>query len=136
MNIMPWKKELEIGIELIDKQHKDFLMNVNKFIIRVRAKKEVFAITEQLDFLEYYLLSHFQAEETFQFESEYPNYLGHQAEHKHLKFKVKEISILLKTHDFSEASIDEFCKFINHWVVGHMLKGDLDFAKYYNSLKK
>lgn len=136
MNIIPWKKELEIGIELIDKQHKEFLMNANKFIIRVRAQKEIFAIVEELEFLENYLLYHFQAEETFQVQSQYPDYLNHQAEHKFMKFKVREMSTLLTEQNFSEESICMFCKFINEWITNHILNEDLRFSQYYNSLKK
>lgn len=134
-NILPWSHELETGIELIDSQHKEFLKNANKFIIKLRAEKEVDAAMEEIGFLQNYLLYHFQAEETFQFESGFDNYLKHQAEHKQLTFQVKEMSTKLKVNNFSSQSIDDFCAFINKWVMGHILNSDLEFARYYNSKK-
>lgn len=136
MNIVPWKKELEIGIDLIDRQHYEFLKRANTFVIRFRTEKKRAAIEEQLTFLQDYLLYHFQAEETYQFESGYPRYEEHQAEHKHLVFRVKELSILLQDEENQEKAIDEFVLFVNKWVIGHTLSSDLAFSKHYNEYLK
>lgn len=131
MHIVPWNEKLTTGIELLDSQHRDFLINSNRFIIRVRAKKEIEASKEQLDYLTHFLMIHFQVEETFMVESGFPDYLHHQAIHKHLKFKVQEMTTILKEQDFSPSAIEQFCQFVNEWVVGHILKEDIDFAQYY-----
>lgn len=136
MNIIPWKKELETGIKLIDEQHMEFIKRANAFFIKVRADRQKDAAREQLEFLQNYILYHFQAEETFQVESDYPGYLCHQAEHKSLVFKVKEMSIMLNTSNFSKESVDSFCAFITNWVITHILNYDLGFAKYYKEFLK
>lgn len=134
MNIAAWKKELETGIEEIDRQHKDFLIMANKFIIRYRAEKGSEAALEELEFLKDYLFYHFHVEETFQAESNYPGYLDHQAEHKHLVFKVKEMGYYLN-HSDSSSAVDDFAAFINEWVVGHIYKSDLEFSRYYHDVR-
>lgn len=136
MHIVPWKKELETGIEIIDSQHMQFLKKANKFVIMFLADKKSEAAMEELEFLKDYLLYHFQAEETFQFDSNYPGYLDHQAEHKHLVFRIKEMSFILKEceGEGSEEALEKFADFINEWVCGHILAMDLEFSKYYRSL--
>ena len=131
MNIIRWHKDLESGIELVDTQHKDFFMNVNKFIIKARVEKNKMVVTEEIDFLINYLLYHFQTEEAFQVASEYPNYLNHQAAHKNLGFQVQEIILKLKINEFSREYIEIFYTFLMNWVEEHILKMDLDFCIYY-----
>lgn len=131
MNTFQWKKELETGIELLDSQHKTFIMNANKFIIKLGFKNGNNGAKEELEYLRDYLLYHFQVEETFQFESNYPYYLDHQAEHKHLAFRVKQMASVLNSENFSEESVLEFYKFIEEWVVKHILTYDLEFSKFY-----
>lgn len=115
MNIAAWKKELETGIEEIDRQHKDFLIMANKFIIRYRAEKGSEAALEELEFLKDYLFYHFHVEETFQVESNYPGYY--------------------LNHSDSSSAVDDFAAFINEWVVGHIYKSDLEFSRYYHEVR-
>lgn len=131
MYIVPWDKEIETGIELIDQQHKEFLMNVNKFIIKVRVEKKTEAAQEEIAFLQNYLLYHFQTEEAFMYENAYPQYLDHQAAHKNLTFQVKEMATKLKVFDFSDEAVQNFYEMLNHWVIGHIQVMDKAFAKYY-----
>ena len=131
MYILEWHKELETGITLVDMQHKEFFMNVNKFIIKTRTGKVSSAISEEFDFLTNYLLYHFQTEETFQVNSNYPNYSVHRAAHKNLTFQVKEIIMKVKMNDYSNESIEQFYTMLINWVDQHILKMDLDFAIYY-----
>ena len=131
MNIVQWDKELEIGIELLDTQHKEFFINVNKFIIKARVEKNKMAVAEGIDFLINYLLYHFQTEEAFQVTSEYPEYLDHQADHKNISFQVQEITLKLKINEFSDEYIENFYTFLMNWVEQHILKMDLHFSVYY-----
>lgn len=133
--IAQWNKDLETGIEEIDSQHMEFLIMANRFLIRYRAEKKSEAALEELKFLQEYLLYHFQMEETYQFESQYPEYGDHQAEHKQLGFKVLEVAIALRDSGNMEA-IDNFAVFVNDWVIHHMMVSDLRFTKYYNEWKK
>lgn len=137
MHIISWNKELETGIESIDSQHMQFLKKANKFVIKFLADKKSEAAIEELEFLKDYLLYHFQIEETFQFDSDYPGYLDHQAEHKFLAFRIKEMAIALQESDSEngEEALARFADFINEWVYGHILNLDLEFAKYYRSWK-
>lgn len=133
MHILPWYKELETGIQIVDEQHKKFFKEANKFAIKYLAEKKSEAALETLEFLQQYLHYHFQTEETFQHESSYPLYLEHQAEHKQLTFKVKTMAVALQTatDDNLEDVMQQFSNFINDWVTKHILDSDLRFSYYY-----
>lgn len=131
MHIEPWHKEIETGVDLLDKQHKEFIIKVNKFVIKVLAEKSTEAAEETIAFLQNYLLYHFQTEEAFQFESHYPGYLDHQAAHKNLAFRVKQVATNLKVNDYSSVAIEDFYKMIREWIEEHILVEDANFARYY-----
>lgn len=131
LHIFSWTKELETGIELIDKQHKAFMMQANRFIIKVMSNKIDEGIKEEFDFLNGYLLYHFQAEETYILDSGYEDYRGHQAEHLRIKFEAKKLEEMMYTAKSQEELAEKMMDFINLWVVSHIMESDLEFAKYY-----
>lgn len=132
--IKPWRKELETGIGIVDEQHKEFLRRANKFVIIYLSGDKKKAVSEQLEFLQDYLMYHFQTEETFQIDSHYPLCGEHQAEHLHLKFQVGQMASMLAGKDDEEA-MQCFAEFVNDWFFKHVLDWDLKFAGYYNGLK-
>lgn len=137
LHLIPWNKELETGIEVLDEQHKKFFKMANRFVIKNLANKKTEAAMEELEFLEDYLMYHFQTEETFQIESHFPDYQDHQAEHKRLIFQVKAMSVALNSIDKTnrEKALHDFSDFVNRWVKNHILNLDLDFSRFYkNSL--
>lgn len=133
MHIVSWNKELETGIEILDEQHRSFLIKSNKFVIKSLSLNGAEAALEELEYLKDYLFYHFQTEESFMVDSEYPEYGDHQAEHKRLEFQVKEMSILLEEigNDDRQEALERFSGFINEWVVNHIMNLDLKFAKYH-----
>lgn len=130
LRIFPWNKELETNIEIVDQHHKEFLKQANKFIIKVLAGKTEEAVEEEFEFIKDYLLYHFQVEETFQYESGYPEYKLHQAEHLQMKFKTKALEVAINNKN--EGEVDIFVSYINDVIVNHMLDWDLKFIQYYN----
>lgn len=132
LHIYPWSKDLETGIEILDDQHKKFLMHANRFIIKIKAGKAAEGIWEEFEFIKDYLMYHFQTEETFLYEKNYDKYGEHQAEHLQMKFRTKMVGNALKEND-PEKAVKEFVEFVNEWVINHILKSDLEFSRYLKS---
>lgn len=132
--IFSWDKKLETGIEIIDNQHKEFLKHANRFVIKVRSQKGEEGVKEEYEFIHDFLQYHFQAEETYLFDSGYPEYKQHQAEHLKLQFQAKQMEILIQEGKM-EQILEKFVEFINMWVKEHMMGSDLKFSEYYNSKK-
>lgn len=131
MNLFAWNKGLETGVELLDEQHRNFFKKANAFFIQVRLKQNLSACTEELRFLENYLLYHFQAEEAFMIESSYPDFLRHQAIHGMMKMKAKAVFVQVQQDQYSDSSMQMFAEFIQEWIKGHIFHDDLDFCIFY-----
>ena len=84
-----WNDKFSVGIELIDKQHKEFFSIANTAIDFSNQaeleKKEVKSIFERL---QYYTFYHFSTEEELFYKYNYPRTKEHIAEHKYFQFRM------------------------------------------------
>lgn len=135
MVIFKWEKKLEVGIALIDGQHKKIIESANAFFISYKCGDAHTKTAECLSFLEQYVLYHFQAEEAFQVDCGYPDYRTHQAAHNSLSTQVKFHATKLLDSQFAQEDIDSFHTFITDWIVTHILEEDTRFADYYLTAK-
>lgn len=133
MLIFNWDDTLELGIALIDQQHKNIISRANTFFISYKAGNPGQRLLECLSFLEQYVQYHFQAEEAFQVECRYPDYRSHQAQHSILTMQFKFHATQLKASSFSPETIDAFYGFLREWIIGHILTEDSRFAVFYRS---
>lgn len=131
MQIIKWDKKLETGIELLDKQHKKIIEAANSFFISQKCKDNLENTNKCLNFLEQYVLYHFQAEEAFQVECNYESYREHQAKHNILSTELKFLAVKLRSSEFSSEHEQEFYEFLNTWIFGHILTEDRKFAIFY-----
>ena len=64
---MIWKDDYEIGVELVDKQHKELFKRLGDFIQTVRSdeekEKKKEEVEKTLNFMGEYVTTHFDAEE-------------------------------------------------------------------------
>lgn len=129
-----WEDSLNLGVELIDQQHKNIIKNANVFFISYKAGNPRQRLEECLSFLEHYVLYHFQAEEAFQVECGYPEYRSHQAQHSMLKMQFKFHATQVQAA-FAEETIHAFYSFMREWIIEHILNEDKNFAAYYLNYK-
>ena len=133
-NILPWEPELETGIDVLDQQHMEFFKNLNRFILRVKGAQVsgAQAAVEELDYLRYYTMLHFNTEEGYMVQSSDPQYREHQAEHKHLAFQVKALSSKI-TADSPPDEIRELFALLSQWMHDHILIWDVAFSTRYRA---
>ena len=136
MQLNIWKEKLELGIDMLDEQHFEFFKQANKFLIEEKFKHNKKACVESIGFLEYYLLSHFNAEFAFMKESGYPKFRQHQASHNMLKIQAKAMFLKIEEQNYSDKVLKEFEQFLEEWIVKHILEEDYDFVQYYKSLNE
>lgn len=140
MVIFSWKKELETGIASIDRQHMQILISTNKLLLCREQEDATKELREVLAFLSHYILEHFRAEEAFQQECQYPDYLLHQAEHNYLSTQLRVLMAELEASHYESTAVDAFYEFLMGWVGGHIMEEDLRFAKvfrdYQNSFRQ
>lgn len=134
MKIFRWSQNLESGIELIDKQHKKIFELANSLIIQEKFGSDAMNVPECLAFLGKYILYHFEAEEAFQSNYNYPKYRVHQAMHQVIATEFQFIMVKLTESNYNENEVTQFYQFFMTWIQNHILVEDTDFSTFFKQL--
>lgn len=130
---MIWKENLKIGVAKVDKQHKELFNRLNDFIKVVRNKKGKIneeKIQETLNFMEEYVVVHFNSEEKIQQKYDYPNYEEHHRIHEEFKAEVAKFKKQFESGNYDEDLIMEFSGRLLTWLINHVADEDQKIADY------
>ena len=119
--------DLTTGIPEMDEQHQNIKQTLEELIATVEANKSREEINEVLLRLVDIVVSHFDYEEENFERIDYPDKSDHIAEHRELLSNVE-----LFYGDFIEGyevEVDLFLKYLQNWVVSHILHYDKEFAE-------
>lgn len=126
-----WKSVYNVGIDSIDKQHKQLFILANKVYdaqnLRIADKEDyIKSLLKQSVAL---TISHFEYEEQLMKKYHYPGYAQHLKEHNDLRKRLQEeVSRISKTN-----RIDTFrlAQFIKDWMMHHVAISDNDYKIYF-----
>ena len=124
MSYMKWTSDLELGIEVIDNQHRRIVEYINDLhqAIDRQSRAEVGEVLEQL--VEY-TMSHFAFEESLLDEAGYVHSKPHKRMHKLFSRKIGEYQERLEQgHDVAEELHDMLAR----WLLTHIRRDDADYV--------
>jgi len=134
---MRWNDSYNLGIEVIDEQHKKFIGLINtlsKKLLGSADKKVVIAV---LDELEHYAEMHFSTEEELFAKFDYVGKSEHSKKHQYFRDVIakKRESINESKDDFLSAM--DLLEFMQDWFLEHILKEDKQYVQCFqeNGLK-
>jgi hemerythrin-like metal-binding protein len=129
MATIPWTKAYSVGVPAIDKDHRnlfELIDTLNRALDKKLSKEKIAkAITGLIQYTE----GHFAREERVMARYGYPGIGKHRVQHRNLELLVHAIyNVFIEDPD----SIDpqKLMKFLNHWLVDHIIRVDMDYAKY------
>ena len=129
-----WGKQLSIGIDSVDNQHKTLINYINDLDdainkdISAQAKKELISIV--INKLVNYTKVHFVYEEAVVFKfSSYPEAENHREIHEKVFKGVELFKNRIQTEDIDVLGSDLMI-FLTQWITNHILKEDMKYADY------
>jgi hemerythrin-like metal-binding protein len=137
-----WESSMSVNEETIDSQHKKLLTQINKLIqILSSLDVNIQQLRETIHFLYTYIREHFNYEEEYMTNNNFPGLNNHKKIHEtFIQFyegfqkKLKEKSA---SSDFSSIDIKELLKeaekYLSDWLVDHIKGMDQVYAKYIKS---
>jgi hemerythrin-like metal-binding protein len=131
MNII-WDEKYSVDIKEIDEQHKGLFLILSEFKDDIRHTSfDRISIIKMIEKLKKYALSHFESEEKYLTNHQYPYYKIHKIKHNQFTEKVEEFQEKL----IKGAPIlpSEISKFIGDWLVNHIMK---EYQVYAHFIKK
>ena len=137
MEQVRWSKKYALGIDSIDVQHRILVEMTASILSIVRKKsfshenKDVLALLNNLvNYCEY----HFEYEEKFFSNIDYPDKEIHLAAHRSFEKKIEEIHAKYLAGD--EDMGLHLCEFLVSWLYDHILVNDATYAELYLTAKE
>lgn len=131
MAYFEWLDQYEMGIEVIDYQHKRLVQLINDLHETNQDKTFKEGLLEViLDELVKYTEYHFSKEEQLMEKVSYVNMKEHKVQHGNF---VKKIQELRSNHSHKTDITDDLFKFLKTWLQHHILEEDQGIANYITS---
>jgi hemerythrin len=120
------------GIPLIDKQHKQFIVLINKLVANNHKGDMTKAeFSDYFNEIIAFALEHFDAEEFLMRAAKYPLYEEHLAKHDIFRDKMDEF---LEEIDTKEIDVKSYIKILGQWLIDwfkmQVLDDDIKLARF------
>lgn len=128
MSLFAWDARFELGIQLIDDQHKQLVNILSNLFDSMRVGLGFKQVESTIEQLRDYSIFHFTDEEEYMKKVNFPKYFEHNEAHKYFiemvddfakRYKDGDIAITLKILDF-----------LKNWLTNHILTADKEFADH------
>ncbi len=121
---MEWNDTFNIGIDVIDQQHRQILDYIN-ILEQIRVTGDKSKIKEVLDDLIDYTQSHFTFEESLQEEADYKYRVPHKRVHDLFIKKIESYRDRFQMGHSIEAELHEV---LSKWLINHIQHDDADYV--------
>jgi len=121
--VIEWRDGFRINIPQTDDEHRRLFALVKALNLK--------SIDQTLEELLDYVVTHFSNEQALMEQSGYPAFDQHLKLHEEFSAFVGEF--LGSGEAWSEERIQELRRFLNKWLIGHIMTHDMRFGKWYGS---
>lgn len=122
MPVMHWSPNLSVDNEVIDRDHKGLIEDLNGLADVLAAENGYEATLSRLDRLIASTRSHFSREEQIMLDEDYPDYQPHKRLHEALLAEIDELRARFVAGDMEIGG--ETLDFIKTWLTSHILESD------------
>lgn len=119
--VIRWREGFKINISEIDDEHQHLFTLVKALDLRVVEQ----TVEELLD----YVVTHFSNEQALMERSGYPAFDQHLKLHEDFSAQVTEF--LWSGEPWTEERVQKLRRFLNKWLIGHIMTHDLRFGRWY-----
>ncbi|NLY44770.1 MAG: hemerythrin family protein [Tissierella sp.] len=131
---MMWKEKYRVGVGLIDSQHIELFSRLSNFIQIVQNENDwdekLDEVKETMAFMQEYVVFHFDDEEKYMEQIDYPHIELHKKIHKDFKDSINDYVNLLQEGGFTEDKIQELGAKLMTWLIMHVGKMDQQIGEY------
>ncbi|MCW1981470.1 hemerythrin [Xanthomonas arboricola] len=124
MALLIWQDDLNTGIEVIDHQHRRLVETINHLQVAQTSLQRL-AVSDVIDELIDYTLSHFAFEEELMEEAGYPFSHAHQRVHAVFAKRVDDYRLRFQA---GEDVSDELRNMLSRWLFNHIRGDDQAYA--------
>ncbi len=127
--MLEWSEDLEIGIGVIDDQHKKLIQRINSFSAALDIG-DMTAIEDAVNYFISYAIQHFGAEELIMIRNGYDQFKEHRAEHSWFINMVYDVKKMFLLKQFSISQLEELRDLLTNWTVNHIQVKDKHIGEH------
>lgn len=131
MDAIEWNDSYSVGVAELDEQHKKLFRIINTMFEADDLSLNSQTITDLLTEMVEYASVHFETEERYMSECEYPDLASHIQAHDIFRKKVDELRSARMNENKDMPS--DMIRFLYEWLVNHIMFCDKTYAPYINS---
>ncbi len=131
MPFINWDQSYTVKVSKCDEDHKKLFSLLNTLHDAMKAGKGAQVLQQVVKDLVDYTKYHFSEEENLLRETNYPDLLPHQAQHRLFVKKVEEFQSELKAGNSSQSIT--VAKFLGDWLGNHIKKTDQQYSAHLNA---
>lgn len=121
-----WSSESELGIPIIDEQHRAAVATINSLFYFIQKKRGIAALQPTFNVLEQYTKIHFETEEELLKQCGYPDFEAHVLLHRELDSKMHEIM----RQAIADQDATMALSFLKEWWIDHINVHDRKYLPY------
>lgn len=129
-----WKDKYKVHVPIIDQQHEELFIRVFSFIEIVQQKgnweDKITKIKDTLEFMQDYVVFHFDDEEKYQEKINYPHIEIHKQRHQKFKEAINAYAQRFESEGFHEELVQEFGGKLMTWLILHIQVEDQKLGEY------
>jgi hemerythrin len=124
--LIVWKPEYELGIPIVDEQHRGIVSTINSLYYGMQNKQGDEFLRPIISMINNYTRTHFEIEEDFLKRCKFPGLKNHQELHHELIKKLAKTG----TGSLEDQNPREFLEFLKEWWIDHICVKDRVFLEY------
>lgn len=122
-----WKESYRIGIDIIDRQHRQLFDTIDKLWAALELDDRMARAETAVDtihFMHGYFEEHFAAEEAHMEQAGYPDLEEHRKQHQAFIFALTDVENRIYDTAFNESMVRIYAKLLQAWLANHVLVSD------------
>ncbi len=127
MKKIEWGEMFSVNVSEMDEEHKSFIYVINKVIAAMQKVNEREIVSEVLNEMTLYALSHFKTDEKYMIRFEYQGYHLHKKEHQ--DFLRKTIGFCKRVTNGDYNITDDLFEYLKQWLSKHIQECDRKYAE-------
>lgn len=128
---LEWNNKFSVGVKEIDDQHKKLFNLINDARESIKSGLSKDNISDCIRKLDDYACYHFQLEEKYMEDNNYPNLEEHKLQHQEFIRGIKNFKDNLNPEKLMSAY--NILEFLINWITFHILESDKEYAYYINN---
>lgn len=126
MTLLDWSDELEIGVEAVDKEHRELIDAINELQVAVEAGEERERTLQLVARVARDAQAHFASEEALMTTAKYPGTMLHKMKHEHM---IEQIRAFLARYSRNDSALNRHVlNFLRDSAVIHIRNEDANFG--------